>query len=243
MTSGFSALRSSSIARLDRVRIGQAARRLGAARRQDDARLVRAALVDVVGQVQVDRARAAVDAGAHRLLHVVGDALDAVGTRRVLDERARGFDLRRLLEGAHVVLVGVVRPAQQQHRPAVGPGVRQARDAVHHARPADGQARARAAGQIADGAGGVARRLLVAKAVVADSLFLRGHRHADHGEPDHAEHVVHALLLQTAGDNSCAADFGHGDLQVAAGRAILHPVILLRARSDTDARSVAGEPR
>ena len=61
-------------------------------------------------------------------------------------------------------------------------------------------------------AGGVARRLLVAEAVELDALALGENGDGDHGDAHDPEHVLHALLLQAAGDDLCAGHLGHGSL-------------------------------
>ena len=166
ITSGRSAL--CSIASARSTAPGSACARAGSGARSRQPTLASSRLPDdhVVGQVEVHRAGSAGERRAHRLLDVVRQALDRVRPRRVLHERPRGLDLRALLERAHPVLEGVVRAAEQQHRPAVRLRVGEARDRVDHARPRHRQARARPARQVAVRARGVAGRLLVAEAVV-----------------------------------------------------------------------------
>ena len=195
--------------RVHRARLRVRAGRVGAAVLELDLRLLDARGDHVVGEVQVHRPRPPVHARAHALLDVVGHALDGLRPARELHERPRGLHLRRFLERALPVLVRVRRAADEDHRPRVRPGIRQPRDAVDHPRPADRQARARPPGQVADRARGVARRLLVVEAEVADPLPLGRRRDARDRESHHAEHVVDALLLETARDDGRAVDFCH----------------------------------
>ena len=132
--------------------------------------------------------------------------LDAV---RPLAQRRRGQHLALLLEGAHAVAVGLRRAADQQHRPAVLLRVRQARETVDDAGTGHDDARARAAGQVADGAGGIGRGLLVAHADIGQADFLRCLGERTHREPDHAEHELHALFLEAFRQQVGAFDLSH----------------------------------
>ena len=73
----------------------------------------------------------------------------------------------------------------------------------------DGEAGLRPAGEIAGGVRGVARGLFVAHADVGDALLLRVGGEALHRKADDAEHVVDALLLETARHQLGARDSGH----------------------------------
>src|SRR5581483_8649626 len=194
---------------LDRGRVGLHAWRLRHALLLLHALVVHLAGDRVAGKVEVDGAGAAVDCAAYGLLDVVGDArraLDAVG---ILAERPRRLHLVRLLEGAHAVLEAIVGAAEQDHRPAVAPGVGEAGDRVDHAGAGDDEAGLRPAGEVAGRLRGVTRGLLVAHAVELDPLTLGGEGDRHHGDADDAEHILHALLLQLARDQGRAVDLGH----------------------------------
>ena len=81
---------------------------------------------------------------------------------------------------------------------------------VDHAGAGHRQAGLRATGEVAGGVRGVAGRLLVAHADVGDAGLLRFGGNALHRKADDAEHVVDALLLETARHQLCAVDSSHG---------------------------------
>ena len=81
---------------------------------------------------------------------------------------------------------------------------------MDHPGARDRDARARSSGEVADGAGGVARRLLVAEAEVVDAFLLDRRRHAVDRIADDAERVLDALRLERLGDDGAAADLGGG---------------------------------
>ena len=70
-------------------------------------------------------------------------------------------------------------------------------------------ARAGAAGQVADGAGGIGRGLLVAHADIGQAHLLRCLGERTDREPDHAEHVLHALFLEAFRQQVGAFDLSH----------------------------------
>ncbi len=70
-------------------------------------------------------------------------------------------------------------------------------------------ARARPAGQKADGAGGVGRGLLVAHADIGEANLLGGLGDRPDGKPDDAEHVLHALVFQAFRQQVGAFDLSH----------------------------------
>ena len=129
---------------------------------------------------------------------------------RPFADRRRGQHLALLLERAHAVAIGLRRAADQQHRPAILLRVRQAREAVDDAGTGHHDARAGAAGQIADGAGGIGRGLLVAHADIGQAGLLRCLGERTHREPDHAEHELHALFLEAFRQQVGAFDLSHG---------------------------------
>ena len=128
---------------------------------------------------------------------------------RPLADRRRGQHLALFLERAHAVAVGLRRAADQQHRPAILLRVGQAREAVDDAGTGHHDARAGAAGQVADGAGGIGRGLLVAHADIGQADLLRGLGERTDREPDHAEHVFHALFLEALRQQVGAFDLSH----------------------------------
>ncbi len=128
---------------------------------------------------------------------------------RELAERGRAEHLALLLERAHAIAIGLRRAADQQHRPAILLGVGEAGDAVDDARAGHRDARARTAGQKADRARGIRRRLLVAHADIGDAVLLRGLGQRSDREPDDPEHVFDALLLKAFRQKVRAGDFCH----------------------------------
>ena len=77
------------------------------------------------------------------------------------------------------------------------------------ARAGHDDTRARPAGQVADGAGGVGRGLLVAHANIGEADLLGGFGDGADGETDDAEHVFYALLLEAFRQQVGAFDFCH----------------------------------
>ena len=65
------------------------------------------------------------------------------------------------------------------------------------------------AGQIADGAGGIGRGLLVAHADIGKAGLLRCLGERTDREPDHAEHELHALFLEAFRQQVGAFDLSH----------------------------------
>jgi hypothetical protein len=118
-------------------------------------------------------------------------------------------EVRAFLEGALAVLVAVVRATDEDHRPAVGPGVRHPGDAVNHARAGNAEADSGATRQIANGRGGVAGGLLIAEAEELDALALGVHCNGDNRDADDPEHVLDALLLERLGDDLRASNLCH----------------------------------
>ena len=157
-------------------RVGQRLRRRRALGHERDGLSGGLAHADVGGQVDVGGAGAAVGAHADGDLEEVGDALDGVRPRGVLAERLGRRDLRRLLEGTHRLLLRERGAAEEDHGPAVGPGVREAGDAVDLAGARDGQARAGHTRQEAHARRGVGSCLLIAKAVWRQQRGRRGER-------------------------------------------------------------------
>ena len=185
------------------------ARRIGAFR--GHVRLVGVARAgdDVVGDVEIGRARPAVDRLPDRHLDIERDAVDVLDRVRPFADRRRGQHLALFLEGAHAVAVGLRRAADQHHRPAVLLRVGQAGEAVDDAGTGHDDARARAAGQVADGAGGIGRGLLVAHADIGEADLLRRLGERTDREPDDAEHVFHALFLEALRQQVGAFDLSH----------------------------------
>ena len=163
----------------------------------------------VVGDVEIGRAGATVDRLPHRHLDVERDAVDVLDGVRPFGNRGRGQHLALLLERAHAVAVGLRRAADQDHRPAILLRVGKAGETVDDAGAGHDDARAGAAGQEADGAGGIGCRLLVAHADIGQAHLLRRLGDRPDGEPDDAEHVFYALLLQAFRQQVCASDFSH----------------------------------
>ena len=194
---------------LDVLRHRLDARRIGAFRGLDHLVRVAGAGDDVVGDVEIGRARPAVDRLPHRHLHIERDAVDVLDGVRPLAHRRRGQHLALLLEGAHAVAIGLRRAADQHHRPAILLRVREAREAVDDAGTGHDDARAGPAGQIADGAGGIGRGLLVAHADIGEADLLRCLGERPDREPDHAEHVFHALFLEAFRQQVGAFDLSH----------------------------------
>ena len=128
---------------------------------------------------------------------------------RPFGNRGRGQHLALFLERAHAVAVGLRRAADQDHRPAILLRVGEAGEAVDDARAGHDDARARPAGQEADGARGIGGRLLVAHADIGKADFLRRLGDRPDGKPDDAEHVFHALLLEAFRQQVGAFDFRH----------------------------------
>ncbi len=163
----------------------------------------------IVGDVEIGRAGAAVNRLAHRHLDIERDAVDVLDRVRPLADRCRRQHLALLLERAHAVAVGLRSAADQDHRPAILLRVGEAREAVDDAGAGHDDARARPAGQVADGAGGVGRGLLVTHADIGQADLLRRVGDRTDGEPDDAEHVFDALLLQAFRQQIGAFDFSH----------------------------------
>ena len=90
---------------------------------------------------------------------------------------------------------------------------------MDHARAGHGQTGAGPSGEVADRGRGVARRLLVPHAEELDALALGGGGDPEDREADDAEHVLHTLLLEAAGDQGIAVDGGHGGSLLRAFRA------------------------
>ena len=175
----------------------------------DDVVLVARSGDQVVGEVEIARARTAVDRLPHRHLDIVRDAVDVLDGMGPLADRGRGQDLALFLERAHAVAVGLGRAADQDHRPAVLLGIGEAGDAVDDAGAGHDDARARPAGQEADGAGGVGRGLLVAHSDIGQPDLLRRFGDRPDREPDDAEHVFDALRLEALGQQVGALDLSH----------------------------------
>ena len=164
---------------------------------------------DVAGKVEVDRTGDAMQRLLHGFRDVERDSLDRLHTFGILRVGAQRRELIGLLEESHAVACALVRAAEQQHRPAVGPRVRERADGVQHARPRDGERCADAAAEVGDGLRGIRRRHLVPHTDVLDALALRGG--CDPGDRDahHAEQALHALRLQRARDDRLPIDFSH----------------------------------
>ena len=80
---------------------------------------------------------------------------------------------------------------------------------MNHPRARDRETSARPAREIANRACRVACGLFIAHPNELDALGLSGGGDAEDGESDDAEHVIDALLLETAGDEGVAVDFSH----------------------------------
>ena len=153
---------------------------------------------DVVRKIKVGGARPAVDGGSHRLLDEVGDAVRPIYLVGVLAVGGGGHHLALLLERAHAVLVGGRCPADVDHRPGVPLRVGETGEGVDDPRPADGEARPGAAGEVARRLGRVGGGLLVAHPDVVHPFLLGGGGDRLHRKSHHPEHVLHALLLEAS---------------------------------------------
>ena len=80
---------------------------------------------------------------------------------------------------------------------------------MHHAGARDGQAGAGASGHIADGLSRIGGGLLVPHAHILDADLLRGGGDGLHRETNDPEHMLHALLLQTARHQLRARNLTH----------------------------------
>ena len=163
----------------------------------------------VVGDVEVGGAGPAVDRLPHRHFHVERDAMHMLDGVRPFTHGGCAHDLAFLLERAHAVAVRFGCAADQQHRPAILLRVGQAREAVDHAGAGDDDARSRAPGHVADGAGGVGRGLLIPHADIGKAGFLGCVRQGADWEPDHPKHKFHALLFKAFCQQISTFDFSH----------------------------------
>src|SRR5262249_59352936 len=116
---------------------------------------------DVVGDVEVARARPPVDRVPDGHLDVERDAVDVLDRVRELAERRRDVDLPLFLEGPHAVAPRLRRAADQDHRPAVLLRVGEAGQGVDDAGARHDQAGAGAPGKVAEGRRALQAGLLV----------------------------------------------------------------------------------
>ena len=117
--------------------------------------------------------------------------------------------LALLLERAHAVAERLRGAADQDHRPAILLRVGEAGEAVDDAGAGHDDARARPAGQEADGAGRIGRGLLVTHADIGQADLLRRLGDWPDREADDAEHVFDALLFEALRQQIGAFDFSH----------------------------------
>ena len=80
---------------------------------------------------------------------------------------------------------------------------------MHDTGSGDDQGCTRSARQIAGSLGSIGCGLFVTHSDVLNAGLLRGHRDWPDGKSDDPKHVVHALLLQAACDQSSAVDLAH----------------------------------
>ena len=190
------------------------ARRVGRALDLDDFVEVAFAGDDVVGEVEIGGAGAAIDRVPGRHLDIVRDALDALDAVREFAERRGDQHLALFLEGAHAAAIGLRGAADQDHRPAILLGIGEAGETVHHAGAGHDDAGAGAAGQIAVGLRRVGGGLLVAHADIGNAFLLRGCGDRGDRKPDDPEQVIDALLLEAPRYQGSAVDFAHAFLLV-----------------------------
>ena len=193
-----------------RVGIGLRPRRFGHRRCLDHFLVFHFAADDVVREIQVNRARATVDGMAHGLVDIVGNAVDVLDGVGVLAIRRGELDLALFLETAHAVLVDRRCAPDQDHRPAVLLGVGESGEGVDDARSGYGEAGLRTAREVAGRVGGIAGRLFIAHADVGYAGLLCFSGHTLDREAHDPEHVVDALLLETARHELGAVDRCHG---------------------------------
>jgi hypothetical protein len=195
--------------RLDILRRGLKARRVGAFLHLHHVLLVALAGDDVVRHVEIGRTRPAVGRVAGRLRHIKRDALYAIDGVGEFAERSCEQHLALFLEGAHAAAIGFRGAADQDHRPAILLRIGKPGEAVHDAGSGHDDAGAGPPGQIAVGTGGIGGGLLVPHADIGDTLLLRRRGDRPDREPDHAEQMVDPLLLQAPRDQGGAVDFSH----------------------------------
>src|ERR1700722_18722632 len=194
---------------LDVLRHRLHARRIRAFRGLDRLVGVAPAGNDVVSNIEIGGAGPAVDRLPDRHLHVERDAVHMFDGVRPFAQWRRGQYLTLFLESAHAVAVGLRRATDQQHRPAILLRVREARETVDDAWTGHDDARAWAAGQVADGAGGIRCGLLVAHTDIGKAHLLRCLGERTNREPDHAEHELYALFLEAFRQQVGAFDLSH----------------------------------
>jgi hypothetical protein len=196
--------------RLDILRRRHHARRFAHAVDLDDLVEVAFGPDDVVGHVEIGGAGAAIERVPRRHLDIIGDAVHALDAVRELAEGRGDHHLPLFLKRTHAAAIGFRSAADQDHGPAILLGIGEAGETMHHARTGHGKAGAGAAGEIAIGARGVGRTLLVAHAEIGDAFFLRRHGNRGDRKSNDPEQVVDALLFQAARKQGRAIDLAHG---------------------------------
>src|SRR5205814_1758945 len=198
---------------LDVLRHRLGARRLGAFLHLHDLVGVARAGDDVVGDIEIARAGPAIDRLANRHLDIERDAVDVLDRMRPFADGGRRQYLALLLERAHAVAERFRGAADQDHRPAILLRVGEAGEAVDDAGAGHDDARARPAGQEADGAGRIGRGLLIAHADIRQAGVheKQGVSLADwvpRAHPRANEHLPTGVAMKTSQDRILTTHVG-----------------------------------
>src|SRR2546425_995361 len=152
---------------------------------------------DIARQVQVDRSRPPRNGVAHGRGNIAWNQFDALSLPHPFGEGAGQFYLWGGLEVAHVVEGLVGRPANEQHGPAVRPGIAERRDGIGHAWSRDHNTGPDPPLEIRDRLRRIAGGLLMARTNISDTFARRCRRNPRDRDADHPKEFVNALLLQT----------------------------------------------
>jgi hypothetical protein len=134
---------------------------------------------DVTGKVEEDRAGSASDGGSDCLLDMVGDIPGIGDSDAVLDVGLDEVELVNLLEGLLGGLAEVVGATDEDHGPAVGPGIGDTADGVGVSGSRDTETGSRNTGKITGVSRTIAGLLLIPTTVVVDAVALDGKAQLD----------------------------------------------------------------
>ena len=148
--------------------------------------------------------------GAESRRHVLGDAPLVVDQPRPLRDRIGHADLVDLLEGGHALLRQLGAARHEDDRAFRCVDRRQCRDGVGESRPAGEDAHRWLAGDAGVAVGHVQGSALVAGVDKLDTLILRGVHQGQNGVTNDGEHLLDALLLQTADEQVTSGESRHG---------------------------------
>ena len=174
-----------------------------------DLGLVDRGVEHVAGEIEIDRARLAVQRLLEREIHLLRHALQIVDAVGVFDAALERLDLVDLLEHLAAELADRARPAERDDRAAIDQRIGEAGAEIQGRRAARRHAHARPLRHPRIGLRHIGRTLLVARVDQADAFLDRAQLGIEHRPAHDEEHVLDALRLQAPGEDLVTRQFRH----------------------------------